>query len=138
MTVVRNINILNHFSPEGHCEIRFENVRVPVENLLGTEGDGFMMAQARLGPAASIIACARSANGSRLRSHVRPRAGAQDIRRHLAERDTILEWIARSRVSIEQARLLVLKNRMDDRSGWCSERTQGNLHDQDIDSANAV
>ena len=110
VTVVRNINILNHFSPEGHCEVRFENVRVPAENLLGSEGDGFMMAQARLGPG-RIHHCMRSIGQTEvaldlLCDRVQER---KTFGKHLSERDTILEWIARSRVSIEQARLLVLK-----------------------------
>ena len=50
VTVVRNIPIMQHHSPEGHCEIVFLNVRVPAANLLGQEGAGFAMAQARLGP----------------------------------------------------------------------------------------
>ncbi|MCD2180395.1 acyl-CoA dehydrogenase family protein [Rhizobium sp. C1] len=126
MTVVRNINILNHFSPEGHCEIRFENVRVPVENLLGTEGDGFMMAQARLGPG-RIHHCMRSIGQTEVAfdlmcDRVRER---KTFGRHLAERDTILEWIARSRVSIEQARLLVLKTAwMIDQGGAQSARKE--------------
>ena len=126
VTVVRNINILNHFSPEGHCEIRFENVRVPVENLLGKEGDGFMMAQARLGPG-RIHHCMRSIGQTEVAfdlmcDRVRER---KTFGRHLAERDTILEWIARSRVSIEQARLLVLKTAwMIDQGGAQSARKE--------------
>ncbi len=48
--IVRNIPIMNHYAPEGHCEVVFRNVRVPVGNLLGEEGGGFAIAQARLGP----------------------------------------------------------------------------------------
>ncbi len=48
--VIRNISTMNHLSPVGHCEVVFRDVRVPVENLLGEEGSGFAMAQARLGP----------------------------------------------------------------------------------------
>ena len=50
VSVVRNISVLNHHSPEGHAEIVLRNVRVPCSNLLGEEGGGFAMAQARLGP----------------------------------------------------------------------------------------
>jgi len=50
VTIVRNITVVNHHAPEGHCEITFDNVRVPARNLLGEEGSGFALAQARLGP----------------------------------------------------------------------------------------
>src|SRR5208283_4151955 len=48
--VVRNISVMNHLSLDGHCEMVFRNVRVPKANLLGEEGSGFALAQARLGP----------------------------------------------------------------------------------------
>ncbi len=48
--IVRNISVMNHLSAEGHCEIVFRDVRVPKANLLGEEGSGFALAQARLGP----------------------------------------------------------------------------------------
>ena len=110
VTIVRNITVLNHFAPEGHCEVLFEDVRVPVSSLLGSEGDGFMMAQARLGPG-RIHHCMRSIGQSEVAldlmcDRVQER---KTFGKYLAERDTILEWIARSRVEIEQARLLVLK-----------------------------
>lgn len=50
LKVIRNISVMNHHNPNGHCEITFSQVRVPVANLLGKEGEGFAMAQARLGP----------------------------------------------------------------------------------------
>jgi acyl-CoA dehydrogenase len=46
LTVLRNVPVMNHLAPEGHCELMFHGVRVPVENLLGEAGQGFAMAQA--------------------------------------------------------------------------------------------
>ena len=48
--LVRNLPIMNHMALEGHCELDFDNVRVPASNLVGKEGEGFALAQARLGP----------------------------------------------------------------------------------------
>lgn len=110
LEVVRNINIVNHHSPEGHCEVVFRNVRVPVANLLGEEGSGFALAQARLGPG-RIHHCMRSIGAAELalemmidRSLERRTFG-----KYLHQHGTIGEWIARSRIEIDQARLLVLK-----------------------------
>jgi acyl-CoA dehydrogenase len=108
--IVRNIPVLNHVAPEGHCEITFTDVRVPVSNLLGQEGSGFALAQARLGPG-RIHHCMRSIGAAELalellldRARERKTFG-----KYLQEQGTVREWIARSRIEIEQARLLVLK-----------------------------
>ncbi|MCC3306743.1 acyl-CoA dehydrogenase family protein [Sneathiella sp. HT1-7] len=108
--IVRNITVLNHHAPEGHCEVVFRDVRVPASNLLGSEGDGFMMAQARLGPG-RIHHCMRSIGQCEValelmceRSQERKTFG-----KYLSEHGSVAENIALSRIEIEQARLLVLK-----------------------------
>ena len=65
VNIIRNIRIMNHHAPEGHCEIIFDDVRVPVDNLLGQEGGGFTLAQARLGPG-RIHHCMRSIGAAEL------------------------------------------------------------------------
>jgi acyl-CoA dehydrogenase len=108
--VVRNPTIMHHLAPEGHCEMRFTDVRVPVANLLGEEGTGFALAQARLGPG-RIHHCMRSIGQCELALELMiDRAGSRrTFGRTLNEHGTVAEWIALSRLEIEQARLLVLK-----------------------------
>jgi acyl-CoA dehydrogenase len=108
--LVRNIPIMNHRSPEGHCELVFRDVRVPTTSILGKEGSGFALAQARLGPG-RIHHCMRSIGAAELALELMT-ARAQRRKtfgKYLYEHGTIAEWIARSRIEIDQARLLVLK-----------------------------
>ncbi|MGN6318694.1 acyl-CoA dehydrogenase family protein [Trinickia sp.] len=108
--VVRNITVVNHVAPEGHCEIEFKGVRVPRANLLGEEGSGFALAQARLGPG-RIHHCMRSIGAAELALELMvERAQARTaFGKKLHEHGTVGEWIAKSRIEIDQARLLVLK-----------------------------
>ena len=110
VTLVRNIPIMQHHSPEGHCEIIFRDVYVPAANILGQEGAGFAMAQARLGPG-RIHHCMRTIGQCELaltmmcdRTLERRAFG-----KYLAEFANVQEWIAESRLEIDQARLLVLR-----------------------------
>ena len=110
LTVVRNLPVMHDLHPQGHCEVAFDNVRVPAANLLGEEGGGFALAQARLGPG-RIHHCMRSIGACEIAvEHMIARAKSrQTFGAALADHGTIREWIALSRVEIEQARLLVLK-----------------------------
>jgi acyl-CoA dehydrogenase len=108
--VVRDLPIMNHYSPEGHCEVHFRNVRVPIENLLGQEGSGFAMAQARLGPG-RVHHCMRAIGQSEyaLELMCRRVQARRAFGQALAEYSGIKEAIGRSRIEIEQTRLLVLR-----------------------------
>jgi acyl-CoA dehydrogenase len=108
--VVRSLPVLGYDEGHGHCEVFYEDVRVPVSNLLGAEGGGFAIAQARLGPG-RIHHCMRAIGMAErafdlMVARVRSRVA---FGKPLAEQGVIQEWIADSRIEIEQARLLVLK-----------------------------
>jgi acyl-CoA dehydrogenase len=98
----------DHVAPIG--ELAFDRVRVPAENLLGAEGEGFKVAQIRLGPA-RIHHCMRSIGQCEhaLDLMVKRSLERETFGKKLHEHGTVAEWIALSRIEIEQARLLVLK-----------------------------
>ena len=124
--VVRNLPIMHHTAPEGHCEMRFSAVRVPVATLLGEEGRGFALALARLGPG-RIHHCMRSIGQCELALELMcARAREREaFGRSLHEHGTVAEWIALSRLEIEQARLVVLRAAwLIDRHGNRAARTE--------------
>lgn len=107
--ILRDLTVFGYNDREGHCEVVLSNVRVPAENLLGSVGGGFAMAQARLGPG-RIHHCMRSIGAAeRALELMCLRAGSRvAFGGPLADKGVVQEAIANSRIEIDQARLLTL------------------------------
>lgn len=110
VTVLRNLPVFGYKDREGHAEVVFENVRVPVTALLAGEGDGFMISQARLGPG-RIHHCMRAVGmAERALDLMIDRAQARTtFGEPVANRANVQDWIAEARIEIDMVRLLTLK-----------------------------
>jgi acyl-CoA dehydrogenase len=122
VTVLRNLPVFGYVDQDGHGEIDFKDVRVPVSNVISKEGDGFMIAQARLGPG-RIHHCMRAIGAAEraLEAMCRRSVSRVTFGQPLATRGNILDWIAESRIEIEMTRLLTLK------AAWMMDSV-GNRH----------
>lgn len=126
LEIERTPTVFGYQDRGGHVQILFDGVRVPASNLLGEEGGGFAIAQARLGPG-RIHHCMRAIGAAeRALELMCQRAQSRTtFGKPLSEQGVIREWIAESRVRIEQARLLVLKTAwMIDSVGAKAARTE--------------
>lgn len=122
VTVVRPLSVFGYDDRDhgGHAEVVFDNVRVPSSNIIAGEGEGFAIAQARLGPG-RIHHCMRAlGSAERAMDLMAERATTRvTFGRPLGDQGVVREWLAESRIAIEANRLLVLK------AAWLMD-TQGN------------
>ncbi|TWH02687.1 acyl-CoA dehydrogenase [Nocardioides sp. J9] len=110
VTLVRSLPVFGYHDREGHAEILFEDVRVPVTDLLSGEGEGFAISQARLGPG-RIHHCMRAIGTAEraLELLCRRALSRSTFGQAVAERANIQDWIAEARIDIEKSRLLTMK-----------------------------
>jgi acyl-CoA dehydrogenase len=122
VTIVRNLPVFGYTDQEGHAEIVFDDVRVPAGNLVGKEGEGFLISQARLGPG-RIHHCMRALGAAEraLELMCRRATSRTTFGQPVSERANVQDWIAESRIEIEMARLLTMK------AAWLMD-TVGNKH----------
>ena len=122
VTVVRGLPVFGYQDQEGHAELLFEDVRVPAENLIAREGEGFLISQARLGPG-RIHHCMRAIGAAERALQLMCRRASERVTfgQPVATRANVQDWIAESRIDIEMVRLLTMK------TAWLMD-TVGNKH----------
>ncbi len=126
VNIEREPTVFGYQDRGGHPQISFSDVTVPVTNLLGEEGGGFAIAQARLGPG-RIHHCMRAIGAAERCLELMVQRAQERIAfgKPLSEQGVIQEWIADARIEIEQTRLLVLKTAwLIDRMGTKAARTE--------------
>jgi acyl-CoA dehydrogenase len=108
--VVRTLPVFGHDAGGGHCETLWEDARVPAEYLLGEEGGGFAIAQARLGPG-RIHHCMRAIGAAERALELMCARAQQRVAfgKPLADQGVVQHNVSESRIEIEQARLLTMK-----------------------------
>jgi acyl-CoA dehydrogenase len=120
--VIRGLTVFGYEDREGHGEVQFTDVRVPLSAVLSAEGDGFAIAQARLGPG-RIHHCMRSIGAAERALDMMCERALDRVTfgQPVAERSNIQDWIAEARIELEMIRLLTMK------TAWLMD-TVGNKH----------
>ncbi|MHB1592891.1 MAG: acyl-CoA dehydrogenase family protein [Streptosporangiaceae bacterium] len=126
VTIERDLPIFGFSDQHGHAEVVFRDVRVPASNLIGGEGDGFMVAQARLGPGRIHHAMRAIGMAERALALMVDRAKSRvAFGQHLSDQGAVRDMIAQSRIEIDQARLYVYKTAwLIDQHGSKGARTE--------------
>lgn len=124
--IERHLPVFGYQDQHGHSEILFHDVRVPAANLIAGEGDGFLIAQARLGPGRVHHTMRAIGMAERALALMTDRAKSRvAFGKHLAQQGVVQEAIAKSRMEIDQARLYVYQTAwLIDRYGAKGARTQ--------------